>query len=295
MARENAETPKGPRQIFDRARVRRNRRRSAGRLPDAHYLLRRVGADLVDRIETASRDFDRALIVGAGPERLALTEAAGVGQAFYGDVAETRLPNGVGRIVFDLEASPFGQGGFDLIVDALNLHTANDLVGALIQYRRALKPDGLLLAALFAEDTLSRFKAALYAAETETTGRLASRVAPFAPVQSLGQALARAGFALPVADIDRATVRFAEPYSLLSDLKAMGETYPLAGRPEPLPRAALAGALGRFAAAGGEEIFDIAYLTGWAPAPSQPKPLKPGSAEASMAAAVRGARRPRKD
>jgi hypothetical protein len=169
----------------------------------------------------------------------------------------------------------------------LTLHAANDLVGALAQARGALAPDGLFLAALFGENTLTELRAALCAAEIELTGGAASRIAPFASVRDLGQALQRAGFALPVADVDHAEVRYDGASRLLRDLKGMGETGILASQTRPLKRAVLVRALDLFAQAGGVATFDIVYLTGWAPHPDQPRALKPGSARHSLADAVR--------
>ena len=170
------------------------------------------------------------------------------------------------------------------------MHGVNDLVGALGQIRQALKPDGLFVAALFGEETLRELRTSFYAAETELAGGVSPRVAPFAGVKDLGGALQRAGFALPVADIDAVTVTYKEPLRLLQDLRGMGETGTLKSRGRPLTRDLIANAMRHFSEAGGTARFDIVYLTGWAPHPDQQKPLKPGSAQSSMEEAVRKAR-----
>jgi SAM-dependent methyltransferase len=171
----------------------------------------------------------------------------------------------------------------------------NDLPGALIQIRRVLKPDGLLLAALLSGDTLTELRTALIAAEAELTGGAAARVAPFAGLQDLAALLQRAGFALPVADVDRLTVRYDSLFSLVRDLAEAGATSPLADRPRtPLRRAVLLRAAEiyaeRFADPDGRvrATLDVVSLSGWAPHESQPKPLKPGSATHRLADVLKG-------
>lgn len=278
-----------PPQIFDRARIRKARQRNAARFPNHDYLHRRAMADIVDRLETVTRDFPSALFYGAGDLVDMLTPACGAGRIVHADLAPGRLGQRRPAAAFDEEASPLAPESFDLVVSLLTLHDANDLVGALGQWRRALKPDGLFIAALFGEETLVELKAALFAAETELSGGVAPRIPPFAGVKDLGAALQRAGFALPVADIDNVTVRYGEPLRLLRDLQGMGETNSLTVRSRPLSRRLISRALRLFAEGGGSVRFDIVYLTGWAPHPDQQKPLKPGSAKHSFEAAVKGA------
>ncbi len=242
-------------------------------------------ADVVDRLETVTRDFPHALFYGAGPLVSMLTQRCGVGSIVTADLAGARLPSAGGRVVFDEEQSPIADERFDLIVSLLTLHAANDPVGALAQMRRALKPDGLLIAVVFGEETLSGLRAALYAAEAETVGRASARVIPFAGVRDWGAALQRAGFALPVVDVDRVRVRYQSPEKLFGDLRGMGETSMLAERGRMLPRAAAASLMRRLALAP-EAQFDLVTLTGWAPHESQQKPLAPGSAKAALAEAV---------
>lgn len=273
--------------IFDRSRIRRARARAAARFGDHDFLHRRAMADIVDRLETVTRSFETALFYGAGPLAAMLTPACGVGRIIAADSAPERLCGESPCAAFDEERLPLAPERFDLIVSLLTLHTANDLIGALSQYRAALKPDGLFLAALFGEETLGAWKRALIAAESELTGGAAARLAPFAGVKDLGAALQRAGFSLPVADIDRVVVRYADATRLLRDLRGMGETGGMSVRSAPLRRDILARALGLFSAEGGAARFDIVYLTGWAPHPDQPKPLRPGSGKLPLADAIR--------
>jgi SAM-dependent methyltransferase len=219
-----------------------------------------------------------------------LTPACGVGEIIHGDLAPARMNRRRPALVCDEEQLAIAPESLDLIVSLLTLHDVNDLVGALGQWRRALKPDGLFLGALFGEDTLVELKTAIYAAETEILGGVSARIPPFAAVKDLGAALQRAGLALPVADVDSVSVRFGEPLRLLRDLQAMGETNSLAAKSRPVTRALISRALQILAENGGTVRFDIVYLTGWAPHESQQKPLKPGSAKASMEAAVRSSK-----
>ena len=283
-------SPQTPPQIFNRRLVRMRRERSARAFPGHDFLHRRAMADVVDRLETVKRDFPTAVFSGAGNLISMLTPACGVGRAFSFDSARARLPENASRAAADDETPPLAPESIDLYVSLLTLHAVNDLVGAMAQIRMALKPDGLFIAAMFGENTLAGFRRALYEAEAELTGGVGARVAPFATIQDAGQALGRAGFALPVIDVDNVSVRYEQPLALVRDLRAMGETRALASPPAPLRRGAAARALALFAERGGAEQFDIVYLTGWAPHESQQKPLRPGSATTSFEAAVRKAR-----
>ena len=193
----------------------------------------------------------------------------------------------------DEEALPFAQGTFDLIISNLSLHWVNDLPGALAQIRRALKPDGLFLASMLGGDTLGELRRALAEAEIAEEEGLSPRVSPMAEVRDLGGLLLRAGFALPVADTDTLTVMYEDPMKLMADLGAMGEANAAAeSRKGFTRRRTLMAAAARyrelFADDGGRvpATFQIITLTGWAPDPSQPQPLKPGSAEARLADAL---------
>ena len=184
------------------------------------------------------------------------------------------------------------EGSFDLAVSILSLHGLNDLPGALLQVRRALKPDGLFVAALFGGATLSELRDAFATGEIETLGGITPRVAPFADVRELGTLLQRAGFALPVADVERTTVRYRQFNTLVHDLRLLGETNALTGRAGTLSRASLGAALAHYVTkyADGDgrlrATFDIVYLTGWSPHESQQKPLAPGSAKTRLAEAL---------
>lgn len=243
--------------------------------------------DIVDRLESVTRDFPEALMIGAGEGASLLTPACGVGSIMHLDDTPTRLPSAGLRIVAESEHLPVAGRQFDLVVSMLNLHAVNDVVGALVQARNALRPDGLFLGAAFCDPTLAHWRTSLRDAEIAATGRLAPRVAPFASVRDFGDALSRAGFAMPVADCDAINIQYREPGRLVADLRTMGETAILR-QTAPLSRDIAARAMAIFAANGGAETFSIAYLTGWAPAPTQPKPLAPGSAKASLERAVKG-------
>lgn len=244
-------------------------------------------ADIVDRLESTTRSFERALFYGVSGLEALITPGCGVGALVVADLAPARTGPAGARLVFDEERSPLAPASFDLIVSILTLHSANDLVGALVQHRMALKPDGLFIAALFGEQTLSFWRRALIAAESAARSGAGARVAPFAGVKDLGQALQRAGFALPVADVDTALAVYRDPRNLVADLRGMGEAALLSSRARPLTREIAAAAFAEFAASGGEERFDVVYLTGWAPHESQQKPLRPGSARRSLESAIK--------
>jgi SAM-dependent methyltransferase len=197
------------------------------------------------------------------------------------------------RVVADPEALPFAAGSLDLVVSAFALQTVDDLPGALIQIRRALKPDGLLLAALLGGDTLTELRESFAVAESEVTGGVSPRVAPFADLRDMGALMQRAGFALPVTDVDRVVVRYSSPLALMADLRRMGATNPLVERRRvPLRRSVLARVLEVYAERFGDPdgkvraSFDIVWLSGWAPHESQQQPLRPGSAKARLADAL---------
>ncbi len=204
----------------------------------------------------------------------------------------------IGMFDGDDERLPLAPQSLDLVLSALALHFANDLPGVMAQIRRALRPDGLFLAALLGGDTLTELRQAFAAAEVELEGGLSPRVLPFADLRDLGALLQRAGFALPVADVDRVVVRYDDAFALMQDLRRMGATNVLADRRRtPLRRATLLRMAQvyaeRFADSDGRirATFDIVWLSGWAPHASQQQPLQPGSAKASLEEAVRGKKR----
>jgi SAM-dependent methyltransferase len=271
--------------LFNRLLYKRRRARAAARFSAHDFLHRRASADIIDRLETVTRGFPRALFYGAGPLVSMLTPDCGVSSVICADLASERLPATAARAAFDEERVPFADESFDLIVSVLTLHAANDPVGALAQLRRALKPDGLLIAVVFGEETLAVLRAALYAAEAEASGQVSARVIPFASVRDWGAALQRAGLALPVVDLDRVRVRYETPEKLFADLRGMGETSMLSERGRPLARRAASALVSRLQNAPAIE-FDLVTFTGWAPHESQQKPLAPGSAKASLQDAV---------
>lgn len=275
---------------FDARLHRLRKQRVAASFREAGFLHARAAADLAERLEAIPRPFPRALALGGGGLFGAAVTARPELAARMGHLIEADVAGGA--LQLDPERLPFCDASFDLIVSPLLLHWTNDLPGALIQMRRVLKPDGLLLAALFGGQTLNELRLALLEAEAELTGGAALRVAPFADLQDVAALLQRAGFALPAADRDLIMVRYSEPSKLLGDLRAMGETAALRERAPPLTRGVLTRAMNnyrqRFADADGRvrATFEIITATGWAPHESQQQPLKPGSAKARLADAL---------
>lgn len=286
--------------IFDRQLLRARRRRAAV-LGPATFLLDRVAKDLGERLAAVLRRFELAVDIGTpgGQLRHALAGDGQIGTLIGLDsLADVSSGPGM-RIVADEEALPLREASLDLAVSALALHFVNDLPGTLIQIRRALKPDGLLLAALFGGDTLTELRQAFAEAEAEIEGGVSPRVAPFSDLRDLGALLQRAGFALPVTDVDRVTVRYPSVFALMHDLRRMGATNVLAERRRvPLRRKTLMRMAEiyarRFADADGRlrATFEIIWLLGWAPDESQQKPLAPGSAKMRLADALRTAEIP---
>ena len=253
------------------------------------------------RLEVIMRDFPRAVDLGARngafAQALAASDAAPrVGLLVEADLSGRMLAGRSGmRVLADEERLPFAPASLDLIVSSLSLHWANDVIGALVQARLALKPDGLFIGALFGGATLTELRQSLTAAELELTGGAGPRVSPFADPSDAAGLLQRAGFALPVADVDRVTVRYDHPLKLMTDLRRMGETSVLAERhPRPLTRRVLARAFEiyrqNFADPDGRlpATFEILTLTGWSPSETQQKPLRPGSAKMRLADALGG-------
>ena len=285
-----------PIRLFDRYLLTARRRR-ARRIGPATFLIDRVAEDFADRLAAVLRRFDRAADLGTPTPavRAALTNNGAIGTmiAVEPAVEADEFPAAGLRVVADIEALPFAGGALDLVVSAFALQTVDDLPGVLIQVRRALKPDGLLLAALLGGDTLFELRESFAIAESELTGGMSPRVAPFPDLRDMGALLQRAGFALPVTDIDRVVARYASPLALMADLRRMGATNPLVERRRiPLRRAILARMLevyaDRFSDPDGKvrASFDIVWLSGWAPHESQPQPLRPGSATARLADAL---------
>ena len=261
--------------IFDRQLLRRRLRRRDDDV--CRFVAGQMAAEIRDRLALIKRDFQSPLVAGPFASWMApLLD-------FTRPVVEGS------NVEFDDEAFPFADGSLDCIVSIFSLQTVNDLPGSLAQMRRALKPDGLLLAALFAGETLHELRSAWLAAESELTGGATLRVAPMIDLRELGGLLQRAGFALPVADIDRLAVRHDSGLALMREVKALGFANAMAERSrKPVTKSLLAkAALACGTAARVEATIDIAWLTAWSPHESQQKPLKPGSAKSRLADALR--------
>jgi SAM-dependent methyltransferase len=274
-------TPQGqaPPKLFDRALHRKRLDRAARGYAGADFLKRRAAEDVAERLEPILRDFplalDLAARTGAFREALAASPAgARVGRLIEADLSAAMLAGRTGpRVAADEERLPFADASFDLVVSTLGLHWTNDVVGALIQIRRALKPDSLFIGAFLGGTTLTELRQSLTAAEAEILGGAGSRVSPFADAADAASLLQRAGFVQPVADVDRVSVSYEHPLRLMADLRQMGETNVLAERhPRALTRTLLARTAEiyaeRFAGPDGRipATFEILTLTGWTPA-----------------------------
>jgi len=277
---QNVQTPPA---LFDRALLHARQRRAHAQ-GAVSFLLDRVTEDMSDRLAAVMREFHAPADLWTPGEGLAVLRARlpSLQRIALGETGEEKLP--------------FTPDSLDLVVSALALQFVNDLPGVLAQVRRALKPDGLLLAAMIGGDSLTELRQAFAAAEAECEGGVSPRVVPFADLRDIGALLQRAGFALPVTDVDRVVVRYANAFVLMQDIRRMGAANVLIERRRtPSRRATLLRMAEiyaeRFADADGRirATFDIIWLSGWAPHASQQQPLKPGSAKASLAEAVKKA------
>jgi SAM-dependent methyltransferase len=290
--------PTAPPQLFDRGLVRARRSRAQG-LGAATFLLDRVAEDLAERLDAVLRRFPLAVDLGTPTGALQRVLAASGKVDHILALARCARGGAMGFIAADEEALPLRDACADLAVSGLALQFVNDLPGTLVQVRRILKPDGLFMAALAGGETLTELRQAMAQAEAEIEGGISPRVAPFVEVRELGSLLQRAGFALPVTDVDRITVRYGSVFGLMHDLRRMGATNMLiARRRTPLRRATLMRLAEiyaeRFADPDGRirATFDLVWLSGWAPHASQQQPLKPGSARARLADALGATERP---
>jgi SAM-dependent methyltransferase len=282
--------------LFDRRLLVRRRDRAAAGAHAHDFLLRRVADDLLERLAVVKRSFPVMLDLGAHHGLLSrrLRSLSGIDIVVSAERAPRLLEQcPMPRVLCDEEALPFREGSLDLVVSGLALQHVNDLPGVLVQINRALKPDGLLLAAMLGGATLTELRQSFVAAEDETAGGASPRVAPFADVRDLGALLQRAGFALPVVDSDTVTVTYSSPLHLMRELRAMGASNALAERHRrPLARATLFRAVEiyheRFGRPDGRvpATFEIMTLTGWAPHESQQQPLRPGTARTRLADAL---------
>lgn len=277
--------------VFDRALARRRLARAFRLGPEA-FLLERVAEDMVDRLSAVKRQFALAADIGTPTDAMARLLAACPQIEKLVSLRPLRAGGQV-DVIADEEYLPLAPACLDLAVSALALHGVNDLPGVLAQIRRVLRPDGLFVAAFVGGSSLTELRQSLAIAETEITGGLSPRIAPFVDVRDLGGLLQRAGFALPVTDVDHITVRYGSPFTLLSDLRRMGATNVLVERRHvPLRRSVLLRAAEIYAEQFSDPdgrvraTFDIVWLSGWAPHESQQKPLRPGSAHMRLADAL---------
>ncbi|MGE0718066.1 MAG: methyltransferase domain-containing protein [Alphaproteobacteria bacterium] len=280
--------------VFDRAAVRRHRERAAPGFAAHAFLFDEVADRLAERLDDVRRDFATVLDLGTRGGAMARALAMRAARPFvvHADLAPSLVAGLPAAVVADPEALPF-VGGFDLVVSCLDLHWVNDLPGALVQIRRALKPDGLFLAALLGGETLVELREAWLAAESEVEGGASPRVSPFADVRDAGALLQRAGLALPVVDAARLTATYPDAIALMRELRGMGESNATVLRRRGMTRRAtlfraaeiyaerFAGPDGRVPA-----TFQVLTLTAWAPHETQQRPLRPGSAAARLATAL---------
>lgn len=277
--------------VFDRALIAKRRDRVARNFAENSYLFENIGGQLIDRLKDIRREFPRALNLGAHDGALSkqLLGQNGIRQIINLErsPALAKISN---AIIAEEELLPFHGPVFDLIVSNLALHWVNDLPGALIQAKAALKPDGLFLASMTGGDTLMELRQCLMEAEMELTGGLSSHLSPLTTIKDAGSLLQRAGFALPVIDRETITVTYSTPLKLLTDLRAMGATHaPFKSNRNPLRRDVLAAALAKyqqnFADPDGRirATFEIIYLSAWAPHAGQQQPSRRGSGEIGLA------------
>lgn len=296
--RENRSADAGPPVLFDRSLLKRRRERAAGEFDAFDFLHARAAEDLLDRLAMVTRDFETCLVLGGG---------GAVGRALAGHRARAKLgtvieadlspalaaKSGHHGLALDEERLAIADESVDLVLSCLSLHWTNDLVGALIQINRALKPDGFFAGALLGGATLTELRQSMMAAESELKGGVSARVSPFADTIDMAGLLSRAGFAMPVSDVDRLKVRYGNSFVLMRDLRKMGETSVLAGRPRvPATRSLLVRTAEIYAQKFAEEdakipaTFEIIHAAGWAPHPDQPRPKRPGSAKVRLADAL---------
>jgi SAM-dependent methyltransferase len=279
-----------PPEIFDRKLRRLHRDRAANNFAEYRFLRDAIVEGLLDRLDLVRRRFGHALDLGTTDGSLAAAlRERGI------EVTSTDAGGrfAAGGIQCDEDCLPFAPESFDLIVSAGVLDQVNDLPGALIQCRRALRPDGLFLAGFVGAGSLPRLRKALLAADEAAGGGAAQRIHPLVDVRSAGDLLVRAGFALTVADSEPLDVGYGDPFRLMADLRGMAAANMLAERnAPPLTRARLAALTQAFAAQAEpdgrvRERFELVFMTGWAPSPDQPQPARRGSGKTSLATALK--------
>ena len=299
MAKTSADGPPAELGPFDRVQLRRRRDRAAAKFADHSFLLDEVSLRLAERLDDIKRKFPLAVNLGCHDGRLTghLSGRSGIEHLFQCDISHAMVGEAKGpyRVVADEEWLPFADARLDLVISALSLHWVNDLPGALIQIRRALRPDGLFLAAILGGDSLTELRQALVRAESELQGGISPHIAPFVEIRDLGALLQRAGFALPVVDSDTITVTYPDALALMRDLRGMGESNILRARQRHFTRrSTLYAAAQHYREMFGDvegripATFQILYLAGWSPHASQQQALKPGSGEMNLAEALNG-------
>lgn len=294
-----------PTVLFDRQRLRRNRERARDNFAQHNVLFEEVSSQLIERLEGINRPFQRVLDLSSRSFSVAKTLAKQNPSRF---IVHGHSTDDVNKLmlnhvcVADEEWLPFRDASFDLIINNLSLHWANDLPGALIQIRRALKPDGFFIAALFGGETLRELRECLYEAEMQLRGGVSQHISPFADIQDCGGLLQRAGFNLPVVDKERFTLTYRDTFQLMRELRGMGEGNILTTRDKRFMPSALfveADRIYKSRFAGAPEnpatngkitaTFDVLFIAGWAPHDNQQKPLKPGEAQTRLAQALKTA------
>ena len=285
-------------QVFDRAILRQRRNRAADEFADFDFLYQAVGDQLIDRLDTVRKDLPVIADLGAGTSTLAKTlrHRKGTQTVINLDMSPAMAARARGlAVVADEDLLPFKPHSLDAVVANLSLHWVNDLPGALAQIRMALKPDGVFLAAVMGGDSLHELRESLQEAEMAVRGGVSPRVSPLIDMHDMSALMQRAGFALPVVDRDTISVDYASPFRLMHDLRGMGATNATLHRDRtPVPRQMMLETARIYAdkfpaedeEGGVSATFDIIYVIGWAPAASQPQPLKPGSATARLADAL---------
>jgi NADH dehydrogenase [ubiquinone] 1 alpha subcomplex assembly factor 5 len=285
----SAQKPASAIEVFDRRLLRLRRDRAARNIGQHDFLFAEVAERLAERLSLVKKEFPLVVSLGGAPG-VPLQKRAGTEHVIRMDTSFRMAPD----VVADEELLPFRAGSIDAVISNLNLHWVNDLPGALLQIRQALKPDGLFLAALLGNESLKELRQCLMEAELEVTGGASPRVSPFADAHDIGALMQRAGFALPVVDSDKITVQYANPLKLMQDLRGMGASNAIRNRlMKPTRRAVIMKAARlyheKFADQDGyvPATFHVIYAIGWAPHESQPKPLKPGSARNRLAEALK--------
>lgn len=280
----------GPVRVFDRRAVRLHRERASASVGSVADLLGEAADRLLERLDDTTRRFSRALDLGGRGAVAPLLRRRGIWTVACDASPRMAALSAPPCLAADEDWLPFAPGAFDLIVASVSLHWVDDLPGALVQLRRALRPDGLFLASIPVAGTLAELRDALTVAEAALSGGAAPRVSPFPDLADCAALLQRAGFAMPIVDLEELTLLYADPMALLRDLRAAGEGNALLDRDRRIPSRALfpaaLAALDREPGGRVRASVRLAMLTAWAPAPGQPQPLERGSAAMRLADAL---------